>query len=413
HGIKPVAQRTIMLRHGLRFVPAALAAAAAAAAGGAWLLGCGSLFGPLSSLLLPTLVGLTQVALRRFGIALAYYAVGCWPIVGAVMGFWGVHLRGMAIAAWVGAAVLLALPWALPQRRGGLLAAMLLTALPPLGVIGWLSPMNAAGVLFPGMGGIGILLLCALVTAWPGAAVGHRPARHVVSLTLGMAAVANVLHTSLGAPEPPSGWVGVQTRIRPGHGNILKDIQNNQAVITEGLRQSAGARVVIFPEAILPDWYDGTRAQFAAVVPPGQIWILGVQTATHDAVVRVHHGVADPAPVARAAGLLLGGDWQPWNPYTLRPAWWQRTFDLEGQRVWAAICVEQVQPWTWLQAMWQRPTVILAQSNAWWAAPGNAAPAIQAASVRAWARLMGVPVVTAVNRHFCRSGQQCHRVRAF
>jgi len=248
------------------------------------------------------------------------------------------------------------------------------------------------------MGSFGILLLCALFIAWPGSAVGHRSARHVVGLALGIAVVANGLHAALGAPEPPRGWVGVQTRVRPGDGNVFADIQNNQAVIADGLRQGLGSRVVVFPEAILPDWYDGTRAQFAAAVPTGQVWLLGVQADERDAIVKVTRGVADPIPVTQAAGLLLGGDWQPWNPRTLRPAWWQQVFDLKGQRVWAAICVEQVQPWTWLQAMWQRPTLILAQSNAWWAEPGNAAPAIQTASVRAWARLMGVPIVTAVNR---------------
>ncbi|MBN2692888.1 MAG: conjugal transfer protein TraB, partial [Burkholderiaceae bacterium] len=150
--------------------------------------------------------------------------------------------------------------------------------------------------------------------------------------------------------------------------------------------------------AILPDWYGGTRAQFAAAVPPGQVWLLGVQTGSRDAVVEVQSGRAVTLPRTMAAGLLLGGDWQPWNPRTLRPAWWQQVFELDGQRVWAALCVEQVQPWTWLIAMLQRPTVIVAQSNAWWSVPAPAAPEIQAASTAAWARLIGVPVVTAVNR---------------
>jgi hypothetical protein len=196
----------------------------------------------------------------------------------------------------------------------------------------------------------------------------------------------------------PPGWVAVQTRIRPGGGNIGAEITNNQAIIAAGLQQGRGARVVIFPEAVLENWLGGTQEQFAQPVPPGQIWLIGAQTTVHDAVVRVKHGYADPVPVAQAAGLLLGGDWQPWNPRTLHPAWWQRVFNLDGQRVWAAVCVEQVQPWTWLEALWQRPTVIVAQANAWWAPPESAAPGIQEASTRAWARLMGVGVVEAVNR---------------
>lgn len=334
----------------------------------------------------------------RLTVALAYYLTGCSPIVGAVLGYWGSQHYGMAVAAWLGASVLLALPWALPPRRGGLLAALLLTALPPLGVIGWLSPTNGIGVLYPASGWLGVLALVALVGALPAAACGERFGLGAVAGLLATGACMNALAWSEAPPTAPEGWIGVQTFIWPGNGNVLADIQNNQTVIGAGLQQGAGTRVVVFPEAILPDWYAGTQAQFAAAVPPGQVWLLGVQAGAHDAVVRVEHGRADPAPVAVAAGLLLGGDWQPWNPRTLRPTWWQQIFDLDGQRVWAAICVEQVQPWAWLEALWQRPTVILAQSNVWWAGPGNAAPAIQEASTRAWARLMGVPVVTAVNR---------------
>ena len=373
----------------------------AAVAGSAWLWGGSSLLGPLASLGLALLVGDSGTALRRFGVALAYYAVGCWPIVSAVLGYWGEPHALMAWAAWASASLALSLPWALPPRRGGLLAALLLTALPPLGVIGWLSPMNAAGVLFPAMGWIGLLLMLALAVILPLALRDWDGSRRVLVPLLVCAVLANaaaVVRHGVGlAPALPKGWIGIQTQIKPDDGNVLAGIANNQAVIAAGLDQGTGARVLVFPEAILPNWYGGTRAQFAAAVPPGQVWLLGVQMGARDAVVRVEQGYADPVPVTEAAGLLLGGDWQPWNPRSLRPAWWQRVFDLDGQRVWAAICVEQVQPWTWLEALWQRPTVILAQSNAWWAAPWSAAPGIQEASTRAWARLMGVAVVTAVN----------------
>ncbi|CUA96939.1 hypothetical protein [Thiomonas bhubaneswarensis] len=376
----------------------ALATPGAVAAGGAWLLGGGSLLGPACSLVLPVLVACQSKWWRRLTVALAYYLTGCWPIVSAVLGYWGAQHAGFAIAGWLTASILLALPWALPSRRGGLLAALLLTALPPLGVIGWLSPMNAMGVLYPGSGWLGVVALVALVGTLPAAARGRRFGLSAVAGLLATGAFMNALAWSVIHPTAPEGWIGVRTFIRPGNGNVLADIQNNQTGIGAGLQQGAGARVVVFPEAILPDWYAGTQAQFAAAVPRAQVWLLGVQAGAHDAVVRVEHGRADSAPVAVAAGLLLGGDWQPWNPRTLHPAWWQQVFDLDGQRVWAALCVEQVQPWTWLEALWQRPTVILAQSNTWWATPGNAAPAIQEASTRAWARLMGVPVVTAVNR---------------
>ncbi|MBN2690334.1 MAG: conjugal transfer protein TraB, partial [Burkholderiaceae bacterium] len=124
----------------------------AAVAGSAWLWGGATLAGPALSLILLFCVAMERSARGRFFIALAYYITGCWPIAGAVLGYWGAHHVAVALGAWWAAALVLAAPWALPPRRSGLLVALLLTALPPLGVIGWLSPLNAAGVLFPAMG---------------------------------------------------------------------------------------------------------------------------------------------------------------------------------------------------------------------------------------------------------------------
>ena len=89
----------------------------------------------------------------------------------------------------------------------------------------------------------------------------------------------------------------------------------------------------------------------------------------------------------RRAGLLLGGDWLPWEKDSLQPAWWQSVFVIDNRRVWASLCVEQVQPWTWLEAMAQRPNLILAMTNDWWA-KSMTAPGIQMANTRSWARLI-------------------------
>ncbi|BAP87290.1 TraB family protein [Burkholderiales bacterium GJ-E10] len=378
--------------------------------GSAWLWGGDSLAGPALSIGLALVVTLGQAATQRFLIAAAYYLPGCWPIVGAVTGYWGSSHAGAALGAWIGASILLALPWSLPPRRGGLLLAAALTALPPLGVIGWLSPWNAAGVLFPSWGWGGVLGIFAALAALPAAMRASRPAQGMLAAVLAVSVCANIVAAASPPPHAPRGWVGVQTRVPPDRGDVLVEIRNSQALVADGLRQGAGARVVVFPESVLPDWYPGTRAQFAAAVPPKQIWLLGAQTGTRDAVVRAGPGDADPVPVATAAGLLLGGDWLPWKAASLRPAWWQKVFTVDGQRVWAALCIEQLQPWTWLEAMAQRPKLILAQSNAWWAGESNAGPSIQRASTRGWARLMALPVVWAGNRVLSKDAEPYKRV---
>lgn len=371
----------------------------------AWILGGAGSIGPMSSILLVAAVAAGRNPVERLAVALGYYATGCWPIVGAVVGYWGSGYAGVGFLAWVACSVALAAPWALASHRTGLLFALAATALPPLGVIGWLSPLNAAGMLFPGMGWTGLALaigtMLAMHTAVSALTRQGRPglragiSRSILLIAAIVAIGANVL--ALPASTPP-GWVGIQTHIVPSKGNILRAIQNNQSIIDAGLARGKGARIVIFPEAVLENWLSGTRQQFAEAVPHGQLWLLGAQAGKSDAVVAVTHGRAAAMPLTKAAGLLLGGDWQPWSHGTLRPAWWQHVFSLEGERVWAALCVEQVQPWTWIEALWQKPEIILAMSNDWWAPPDSAAPGIQEASTKAWARLMGAPVVWAVNR---------------
>ncbi|CAZ88673.1 putative Permease of the major facilitator superfamily, traB-like [Thiomonas arsenitoxydans] len=313
--------------------------------------------GPLFSILLVPAVATGRNPVERLTAALGYYATGCWPIVGAVAGYWGTGHAVVGLMAWAACNVGLAIPWALAANWRGLLFALATTALPPLGVIGWLSPLNAAGVLFPGMGWIGLALavgsMLAMHSALSVPAGQGRPRLFVGASwwTLLSAAIVAIGANVLAAPaSAPHGWVGVQTHILPSKGNVLRAIQNNQSIIDAGLAQGKGARVVIFPEAVLENWLPGTRQQFAEAVPPGQIWLIGAQAGRSDAVVAVTHARATAMPLAKAAGLLLGGDWQPWKKDTLRPTWVQHAFALGGTRVWAALCVEQVQPWTWLGA---------------------------------------------------------------
>ena len=371
---------------------------AGALLGCCWLLGDG-LWGPLASCVLVPLVAAQRRPLERWIAALGYYAAGSVPVVAAVMGYWGADHVALGVAAWLGSSLLLSAPWALAGRWPGALGALALTALPPLGVIGWLSPLNAAGVLFPGLGWIGLGLLCLGFIAMYASA--HRRRIAILTVIGSVAIASNLLYVE---PSPPSGWIGVHTHLAPSRGDMLEAIRNNERLIDARILQGKGAQVVIFPEAILDDWWPGTRQQMSMAVPAGQLWILGADTRSSDAVVRATQGDADVEPLVRSAGLILGGNWLPWSSETLQPAWWQRLFVIEGRRVWAALCVEQLQPWTWLEAMIQRPDAILAMSNGWWARaagapiPAGAGLAIERASVRAWARLLHLPVVWATNQ---------------
>lgn len=376
----------------------ALIPALAGAAGFAWLAGGTSLAGPAASLLLPVVIALSRSRQHAFAAALAYYLAGSVSIIGAVASYYGTGHSLPGILAWVGASAVLALPWIAARHSAlGALFALLATALPPLGVIGWLSPLNAAGVLFPATGWLGLICTISLIADIPkGRLFTWKPYRYWIP---GIFVTAQAVHTFVPL-IPPTGWSGLQTVVMPARGDVATAIASQQALINTAIHDAQGtqgARVVVFPEAVLDDWLPGTRAQFAAAVPPGQTWLIGAATDHTNTVVMAHPALASDAPLTRAAGLLFAGNWQPWDERSLRPVWWQSVFTLEGQRVWAALCVEQLQPWTWIEAMIQRPSVVFAMSNAWWSPAGGYAPRIQIASTRAWAKLMHVPVVWAVN----------------
>ncbi|MHB1869635.1 MAG: carbon-nitrogen hydrolase family protein [Steroidobacteraceae bacterium] len=392
--------------------------AVAGLAGFAWLHAGSGLAGPALSILMPLACALAPKLRSRLLAALLYYGQCSWPLLGAIQGYWAPAAGGapvpdvivLAVSAWVGASLLLALPWAFASTWLRALLALALTALPPLGLIGWESPLNAAGVLFPNTGWIGIgLTVVAIVLL---ADLPRRRAQSGIGLLL-LALVAIPLNIGYCPLPPPPDWLGVDTHIQPARWNVGREIANWQAILADGSR---GTRldepVLVFGEGLLDDWWPGTQQYLADGmrfdgVSRHSTWLIGASANGYDALVAVRPGHPIRRPQARAAAVLIGGDWLPWSEsahiHGLRPAWWQHTFALDGQRVWASICAEQLFSWTWLEAIAAdhgpaAPTLILAVSNAWWAPLGNAAPAIQAASTAAWARLIGVPVISAVNR---------------
>jgi len=385
--------------------------------GFAWLHAGPILAGPALSILLPLACALAPQWRSRLMAALLYYGQCSWPVLGAIQGYWspaggapGPHIMLLAVDAWFGASLLLATPWAFASTWPRVLLALALTALPPLGLIGWESPLNAAGVFFPNSGWIGLALTVATIVL-----LADLPRRHLHSSAglLFLALTAIPLNIAYCPMPPPPDWLGVDTHIQPARWNVGREIANWQAILADGTRSNRGSEpVLVFGEGLLDDSWPGTQQYIAdgmqfAGVSHDSTWIIGASAYGYDALVAVRPRHPVRRPQTRAAAVLIGGDWLPWSHSThihgLRPAWRQHTFELDGQRVWASICAEQLFSWTRLEALAAdhgpaAPTLILALSNVWWAPPGNAAPAIQASSTAAWARLMGLPVISAVNR---------------
>ncbi|MHB8565255.1 MAG: carbon-nitrogen hydrolase family protein, partial [Acidiferrobacteraceae bacterium] len=362
--------------------------------GGSWHLG---LLGPLAAPLLILLVANAGTRTSRWTTVAVYFLAGSWDLpTGAATFFGPAHDALRDYSLWVVSACLLALPWIWAARWTGTLAALVLDAVPPLGCFGWLSPLTAAGTLYPGTSLPGLAVLLALY--------GSIAAQKWSWVTLGiaLALVVNLHLLVFGkAATPPAGWIGVDTRIGPRSGTILTATLRRAAWLARVQSQTGHARVVVLPETIAGPWWPGTAAQIRAAVAPGQTWLVGATTFADgrptDAVMEVRRARTDDNPLFVSPLPVPISMWRPWAHSGYRASGWEPVRTVAGLRVWPTICYDQLLPWVWVEGLLQSPQVVIAISNDWWARDTDARE-IQRASAWNWARLMGAALVQAENR---------------
>jgi hypothetical protein len=386
------------------------------------------------SILLPA-VWVRQTSARScFSCAFAYYLSALWSVPVVARNFFGPSAGLLdGILLWLAASVLLALPWRFAWSESGKSAlwrvplGLLASILPPIGLIGWASPTAAAGLLFPATSYVGFALTLLLPSCL--AVLPRRTVVCAVVLVVGCNAIRPK------SPEVPTGWQGIDTR----YGGVAHDAVNpvREYQIADDIKARAlasTARVIVFPESVLPRW---TRASdlfwadtISALRSAGKVVVIGAITPTdthseydftaslaalHEAP-GVRHDFRrpsrQPAPVAYTNGVVIRGASS--SEFTQRvpvPAGMWRSFTNTGaplrlsspavipianQSAAILICYEQLISWPTLTAFLDRPTIVIAIANQFWVA-GTAIPEVQRNTVRAWARLFHVPVILASN----------------
>src|SRR6202166_3885469 len=211
------------------------------------------------SLVAPLLVYHAKSRKHAYASMFSYYAAASWPLIPGARAFFGVKgtpIIGLLLC--LAAAVLLALPWGLLFRRGRGRAAfcvplcILLTAMPPLGIIGWASPLLSAGVLFPGSKWFGLALIIAFLSLYR-----FKPAHSVFCLTL----CVFLIQFQYTPPQLPAGWEAVNTNYGgSGQGNtdFTTEYNTHQSIQTTILESRAA--VLLFPEHLVTNWNESTEA---------------------------------------------------------------------------------------------------------------------------------------------------------
>jgi apolipoprotein N-acyltransferase len=362
------------------------------------------------SLVAPLLVYHTKSRKHAYASMFSYYAAATWPLIPGARAFFGVQgTPVIGLFLCLTAAGLLALPWGLLFTRGRGGAALyvpmciLLTAMPPLGIIGWASPLLSAGVLFPASKWFGLALIIVFLSVFR-----FKPAQSFLGLTV----CAVVFHFQYTEARLPAGWEAVNTNyggVGQGDPEFTTEYNTHQS-IQSTIRESH-AVVLLFPEHLITHWNESTDAFWgetltavaaqhrtvllgAGIDPPAtlrnpfaQNRYLNVLLARGEENAAVYQ---ERIPVPIAMWKPLSADGVPLELFG------RGTIHINAQKAAVLICYEQVVVWPFLSSALEHPTVLLTASNDYWA-KDTRIPAIQQSSAASWARLFDLPVLSATN----------------
>ena len=314
------------------------------------------------------------------------------------------------VAAWVIHAGILALVYAFIRTDRAettvvrLILATLLMWAPPFGLIAWGNPMLAAGVLFPGTGIGGLLLLLSFMATLLWASMRGLWKSFTGSL-VGLVLVATGFNALYQEPALPDGWFAQTTHI----GRIADDprLRHEQMKDLVRLAQRAmneGATVIVFPESIWGSRRPATLAHLERLNEEAKdknvVLIVGEDLPTHDGArylnaltaLGVQEGMFSVARVPMPIGV-----WRMGFGYdAVASPFATDTAMLAGVPVAVAICYEAYILWPHWGLLTGQAKVLVASANQW-SMRGRVAEDRQNLSRMVLARLAGVPLLAAVN----------------
>lgn len=412
---------------------------------------------PLLSYAVDCLIGLAFSSAYPLGIALAvampafvlrqrsrsaayrtaacYYAGALWPLVPGARNFYGPRVSSLSeLAVWTAAWLLLASPWPLVwsanpgQWWWRATCGLALGVVPPLGLIGWASPLMGAGFLFPGTRWWG-LAACALapglLTAYP---------RRTAPLIIGVAVVCNLMRAPV---PPPPGWIAIDTHFGAIAHQVVTPVAEYQVAQTiQRATLSTSGKVFLFPETVVPVWTAATDAFWQPTLErlrsSGKVAIIGARLPVPGAAA----GVPSSRDLGSALVILQGGTasgtllraqppefrydnavvirgaestffrqripvpiamWKPFQHDSARlNLFGPGVIRIGKRRAAPLICYEQLLVWPVITSLLQGPDILLAPANDYWAA-GTLIPAHQITSMESWSRLFRLPYLAATN----------------
>lgn len=351
----------------------------------------------------PVLWSLARTRLQATAVSAAYFLAASRGLPQGVANFYssdiwpGLLLWLVASSAFVLVHVVLWTDrkgWQKPLRY---MAACVVMAVPPFGILGWAHPITAAGVLFSGWGWWGLAVMAAGLAVM---ATPYRPAAAMAGLWLLSAAEWT-------PPVLPASWTGVDLGMGISLGREA-GLQRQQDLIDIARAQQSGTNVVL-PESALGFWTPTVARFWQKGLTGTDVTVIAgaalIDGRGYDNVL-VTISAKKTEILYRERMPVPGSMWQPWRGWSggggddeagARAHFFANpVVDVGTAKVAPLICYEQLLVWPVLQSAFHRPDVIIAVGNGWWTAETSIID-IQRASSEAWARLFDLPLVISFN----------------
>jgi apolipoprotein N-acyltransferase len=288
------------------------------------------------------------------------------------------------------------------QKAMGIISAFLIAyVLPPMSLIGIISPLIASGTVFRGCGYAGMIATLAVYAACS----LSRKTAYAVLCVIAMFAV--LPPDSWYEPVKPEGIMAVDTsfgKLGSGSFSFERDYERANMVFNDLKRRDVSqseAKIIVLPETIagrlnetgMKLWIDGIQKSL-----PDKTVIFGAELPTGDgrkydnAAVMLHEGKIAytrqriPVPYSMFKGPFAntGANLRLWECGILSLP--------DGRKAAVIVCYEAFLTWPFLASMTQKPDVIISAANLWWCRE-TSLPDTQKTAVSLWSLLFGVPAV--------------------
>jgi len=364
---------------------------------------------PLIILVMIFCWGRAQTPLFAFAIFFGYYLEFAADVPFAYGKLYPSSSSSYAYFGLIFHAVILALPWYPINKIKSiqLPIILLVTLLPPFGIINWGHPLLVSGLIFPGLGFVGIILTGLLfyvitINKTDQLKIGIILATIVL---VGTSISSNIQYQH---PEKSLTKIGIDTNFKGGMAG--ENFLNRYSIIDKLAIKAIedGYKVIIFPEEIIDIWFEGASYLMSTSVQKARennVTILvganiGLNLKPYKAVELFSDSLVNPLTdkiIASARVPMPVGNWRLTAPTTTHDIYATNVVLINKVPTSIIFCYEELLIYPVLFDSLAGAKSIIAVVNDW-TVDGTKSIHVQARSMAMTARMFGLLVTTARNK---------------